>query len=225
MADLPSARVNPGRPFLKCGTDFSEPFWISPRRGKGVKPLKMYVCVFVCFATKAVHLELVSDLSAQACIAALKRFIGRRGKPAEIFSDCGTNFIGAKNYLKAYTMESLGTYLTDEGVKWTMNVPSASHFGGLWEAAVRSMKFHMRRVIGSQILSQEEFLTCLVEIEAILNSRPLVAASEDPNFSVNTPGHFIIGSELKSVPEPDVTNEKILIRERSKLVTQISQSF
>ncbi|KFM71288.1 hypothetical protein X975_00963, partial [Stegodyphus mimosarum] len=226
MADLPSARVNPGRPFLRSGTDFSGPFLISPRRGRGVKPLKMYVCVFVCFATKAVHLELVSDLSAQACIGALKRFIGRRGKPAEIFSDCGTNFIGAKNYLKACTIEALGTYLTNEGIKWTMNVPSAPHFGGLWEAAVKSMKFHMRRVIGSQILSQEEFSTCLVEIEAILNSRPLVAASEDPNdFSVITPGHFIIGSELKSVPEPDVTNEKIPIRERWKLVTQISQSF
>ncbi|XP_035227976.1 uncharacterized protein LOC118200158 [Stegodyphus dumicola] len=128
MADLPFARVNPGRPFLKCGTDISRPFLISPRRGRGVKPLKMYVCVFVCFATKAVHLELASDLSAQACIAALKRFIGRRGKPAEIFSDCGTNFIGAKNYLKACTMEALGTYLTNEGVKWTMNVPSAPHF-------------------------------------------------------------------------------------------------
>ncbi|XP_035230397.1 uncharacterized protein LOC118202345 [Stegodyphus dumicola] len=123
-------------------------------------------------------------------------------------------------------MESLGTYLTNEGVKWTINIPSAPHFGGLWEAAVKSMKFHMRCVIGSQILSQEEFSTCLVEIEAILNSRPLVAASEDPNdFSVITPGHFIIGFELKSVPEPDVRNEKIPIRERWKLVTQISQSF
>ncbi|GFU16156.1 uncharacterized protein NPIL_216621, partial [Nephila pilipes] len=83
-----------------------------------------------------------------------------------------------------------------------------------------------KRVIGSQILSQEEFSISLTEIEAVLNSRPLVAASDDPNdFSVITPGHFLIGSELKSVPDPDYTSEKIPIRERWKLVAQISQSF
>ena len=161
MADLPSSRVNPGRAFLKCGTDFTGPFLISHRRGRGVKPSKMYVCVFVCFSTKAVHFELVSDLSASSCIAALKRFVARRGKPVEIFSDCGTNFIGAKNYLKVSAKESIGSYLTNESIKWTMNVPSAPHFGGLWEAAFKAMKHHMRRVIGMQILTQEEFSTIL----------------------------------------------------------------
>ncbi|GFS46657.1 uncharacterized protein NPIL_147901 [Nephila pilipes] len=96
-----------------------------------------------------------------------------------------------------------------------MNVPSAPHFGGLWKAAVKSMKFPMIRVIGSHILSQEEFSTSLEKIEAVLNSRPLVAASDDLNdFSVITPGHFFIGSELKSVPEPNYTREKIPIRKR-----------
>lgn len=84
----------------------------------------------------------------------------------------------------------------------------------------------MRRVIGSQILSDEEFITCLVEIEAVLNSRPLVATTEDPNdYSVITPGHFLIGSELKAIPEPNRIEEKIPIRQRWKLLTQISQSF
>ena len=77
MADLPSSRVNPGRPFLICGTDLYGSFLISHRHGKGVKPLKMYVCVFVCFSTKAVRFELVGDLNANSCIAALKRFLAR----------------------------------------------------------------------------------------------------------------------------------------------------
>ncbi|GFS36282.1 uncharacterized protein NPIL_664201 [Nephila pilipes] len=167
MADLPAARVNPGRAFLKGGMDFAGPFLITPRRGRAVKAIKVHICVFVCFTTKAVHLELASDLSAQTCIAALKRFIA----------------------------------------KWTMNVLSAPHFGGLWKAAVKSMKFHMKRDIGSQILSQEEFSTSLAEIEAVLNSRLLVAASDEPNdFSVVAPGHFLIGSELKNVPEPYYRN-------------------
>jgi len=226
MADLPATRVNPGRAFLRSGTDFCEPFLVTPRRARGIKPLKMYVCVFVCFTTKAIHLELISDLSSDACISGLKRFIGRRGKPLEIYSDCGTNFIGTKNNLLSWQTESIGRYLVDEGVKWKHIVPSAPHFGGLWEAAVKSMKFHLKRVLGTQILSQEEFTTVLVEIEAVLNSRPLVAASDDPDdYTAITPGHFLIGSELKRLPEPDFTELKIPIRERLRLISQISQSF
>ncbi|KAF8792537.1 hypothetical protein HNY73_004121 [Argiope bruennichi] len=96
MADLPASPVIKGRAFLRVGTDFCGPFLITPRRGRGVRPVKMYVCVFVCFITKAVHLEQVSDLSTDAFLASFKRFVGRRGKPAEIFSDCETNFVGAK---------------------------------------------------------------------------------------------------------------------------------
>ena len=96
MADLPSSRVNPGRPFLICGTDFCGQFLISHRHGRGVKPLKMYACVFVCFTTKAVHFKLVGDLSENSCIAALKRFIAWQERPVKIFSNCGTNYIRAK---------------------------------------------------------------------------------------------------------------------------------
>ncbi|GFT15177.1 uncharacterized protein NPIL_334861 [Nephila pilipes] len=101
MVNLPVARVNPGREFLKSGMDFEGPFLITSRRGRGVKAIKMHVCVFVCFTTKVIHLELSSDLSAQTCIAALKRFIARRGKPTEICSDRGTNFIVANNFLRS----------------------------------------------------------------------------------------------------------------------------
>ncbi|KAF8777396.1 hypothetical protein HNY73_014264 [Argiope bruennichi] len=100
MADLPASRVIPGRAFLRAGRDVCGQFLSTPRRGRGVKPVKMYACVFVCFITKAVHLELVSDLSTDAFLPSFKRFIGRRGEPAEIFSDCGTNIVEAKYVLK-----------------------------------------------------------------------------------------------------------------------------
>ncbi|GFT68814.1 uncharacterized protein NPIL_282371 [Nephila pilipes] len=107
IAYLPAARGNPGREFLKGGRDFAGPFFIPSRHGKGVKALKLHVCVFVCFTTKAIHLEMVSDLSAQTCIAALKRFIARRRKPKEIFSDCGTNFFDTKNFLRSWELETV----------------------------------------------------------------------------------------------------------------------
>ncbi|XP_055924428.1 uncharacterized protein LOC129956530 [Argiope bruennichi] len=186
----------------------------------------MYVCVFVCFITKAVHLELVSDLSTDAFLASFKRFVGRRRKPAEIFSDCGTNFVKAKHVLKLWSSETIGRYLANEGVVRRTNVPSAPHFSGLWEASVKAMKYHLKRVIGCQILTNEEFSTVLVETEAVLNSRPLVVASNDPDdFSVITPDHFLVGSELQKIPEPDLTDQKISIQDRLKLTSQISQFF
>ncbi|XP_035215739.1 uncharacterized protein LOC118189268 [Stegodyphus dumicola] len=171
--------------------------------------MKIYVCVFVCFSAKAVHLEQVGDMTTDSFIAALKRFIARRGRPKEMYSDCGSNFIGANRQLKSYrSNQRVARYLTEEEIKWNFNPPSAPHFGGLWETVVKAMKYHMRRAIGSQVLIFEEFATYLAEVEACLNSRPLVAISSDPDdFSVITPGHFLIGTSLKAIPEPNVARD------------------
>ncbi|GBN34828.1 hypothetical protein AVEN_61683-1, partial [Araneus ventricosus] len=227
MGDLPPSRVNPSRAFSKVGVDLSGPFQVKPRKGRGIRPMKTYACIFVCFTVKAVHLEMLGDLSSDCFIAALKRFAARRGKPDEIFSDCGTNFIGASKELKAVcSTESVSNFLCTNEIVWHFNPPSAPHFGGLWEAAVKSMKFHLRRAIGAQILIYEEFSTLLVQIEACLNSRPLVPVSSDPDdLSVITPANFLIGSTLDAIPERDVTNFTIPLADRWKLVQQISQSF
>ncbi|XP_055932985.1 uncharacterized protein LOC129963006 [Argiope bruennichi] len=115
------------------------------------------------FLTKAVHLELVSDLSTDAFLASFKRFVGRRGKPAEIFSDWAINFVEAKHVLKLWSSEAIGRYFANEGVVWRTNVPSAPYFGRLWEASVKSMKYYLKRVIGCQILNNEVFSTVLVD--------------------------------------------------------------
>ncbi|GBL84113.1 hypothetical protein AVEN_118534-1 [Araneus ventricosus] len=227
MGDLPPSRVNPIRAFSKVGVDLSGPFQVKPRKRRGIRPMKTYACIFVCFTVKAVHLEMLGDLSSDCFIAALKRFAARRGKSDEIFSDCGTNFIGASKELKAVcSTESVANFLCTNEIVWHFNPPSAPHFGGLWEAAVKSMKFHLRRAIGAQILIYEEFSTLLVQIEACLNSRPLVPVSSDPDdLSVITPANFLIGSTLDAIPERDVTNFTIPLADRWKLVQQISQSF
>ncbi|GBO41555.1 hypothetical protein AVEN_248823-1 [Araneus ventricosus] len=231
MADLPRSRVQPSRVFSRVGTDYAGPFLIKPRRGRGTQRMKCYICVFVCFTTKAVHIEIVGDLTSEAFIAALKRFIGRRGKPTEVYSDCGTNFIAADRELRRVVAslrkdEPVNKFFMEESIRWKFNPPAAPHFGGLWEAAIKSAKLHLKRTIGKQILTYEEFLTLIIQIEACLNSRPLCPISEDPSeLAVLTPGHFIIGTALTTLPEENLLDEKISNLKRWKLTQQLFQSF
>ncbi|XP_027841687.2 uncharacterized protein LOC114123039 [Aphis gossypii] len=100
MADLPRSRVTECRPFSRVGIDYAGPLLMKEHRLRKARQYKVYVAVFICFAVKAVHLEVVSDLSTDAFIAALNRFVARRGLPTDIYSDCGTNFVGAAAQLK-----------------------------------------------------------------------------------------------------------------------------
>ncbi|XP_028161950.1 uncharacterized protein LOC114353953 isoform X1 [Ostrinia furnacalis] len=100
MGQLPLNRTQLDFPFQNCNVDYAGPVLIADRKGRGCKLLKSYLCIFVCSAVKAVHLELVTDLTTEAYMAALNRFVARRGKPQSITSDNGTNFVGASNDLQ-----------------------------------------------------------------------------------------------------------------------------
>ncbi|XP_044764104.1 uncharacterized protein LOC123320759 [Coccinella septempunctata] len=222
MRNLPPVRVTSVKPFQCVGVDFGGPFFTTPSRSKGVRSHKSYVCLFVCFATKALHLELVSDLSSSAFLAALRRFISRRGRCNKIFSDCGTNFKGASRELSQYMKEAS----EEERIEWGFNPPSAPHFGGLWESGIKSVKSHLYKVIGEQKLTFEEFYTVLVQIEAILNSRPLCPMSSDPNdVSALTPGHFLTLAPLSTFPEPDLSEIPLNRLSRWQLLSRLHRDF
>ncbi|XP_076301650.1 uncharacterized protein LOC143219633 [Lasioglossum baleicum] len=232
MGNLPAARITPTRPFFRAGIDYAGPIQLRAGRGRGQRTSKGYIAVFICLATKAVHLEAVSDGSTETFLAALKRFIARRGRCAELYSDCGRNFIGANHELRALLRESTqqggGTFAaaSREGIVWKFNPPSAPHFGGIWEAAVKSVKHHLRRIIGEQILSFEELTTLLTGIEACLNSRPLQPLSDDPGDpAALTPGHFLIGEPLTAIPEPSLEDLPVSRLSRWQLIQQLQQHF
>lgn len=125
-------------------------------------------------------MELVSDLSSKAFIAELRRMISRRGFIHKIFSDNGLNFVGANRIIQHETLEgkldyqdAINNALLEMNIEWQFISPSAPHFGGLWEAGVKSTKYHLKRIIGETKLTYEEFTTVLAQIGATLNTRPL----------------------------------------------------
>ena len=83
--------------------------------------------------------------------------------------------------------------------------PNLPHFGGMWEAGVKSLKYHWKRIVGKALLTFEEFNTLLTQVEAYLSSQPLIALSNEPNDPTYfSPGHFLIGAPLTSFPQPDL---------------------
>ncbi|XP_071652700.1 uncharacterized protein [Temnothorax longispinosus] len=232
MGELPKARVSMAGPFHTTSVDYGGPFLIKDRKGRGCKTSKCYVGLFVCFVTKAIHLELISDMTSESFIAALRRFASRRGKPAYIYSDNGTNFVGANrelNELAQFLMKEqtmLSESINEIGINWQFIPAYSPHFGGSWEAGIKSAKHHLKRVASNLTLTFEEFYTLLTQIKAILNSRPLTPMSTDPNdLTPLTPAHFLIGKSLTSVADPDLTHLPESRLSRWQLIQNVQQHF
>ncbi|GFT36167.1 integrase catalytic domain-containing protein [Trichonephila clavipes] len=156
----------------------------------------------------ALKKEAVTDLTTEAFIAALKRLCARRGRISTLMSDNATNFKGAAAELNRFIKlicnknETLANYFASEAIQWKFIPPRSPNFGGLWEAGVKSFKHHLYRTLVNSKITFEEFETIIIQIEGILNSRPLVPLSDNINeYEFLTPGHFIIGRPISAIPE------------------------
>ena len=234
MGQLPAARVAEAHPFTTTGIDFAGPFMIKTSHLRRAPAVKGYLCVMVCFSTKAIHLEVVTAMTTEAFLAALKRFTSRRGLPTDIYTDNGGNFRGAANDLKELyqllqTDEWTGVlkaFFLKHHISWHFIPERAPHFGGLWEAAVKSAKYHLRRVVGEQKLTYEEFSTITAQVEACLNSRPLLPVDSHSPDGIRppTPGHALIGRPIVAYPETFIP-EQATNNNRWTLQQGIVQSF
>lgn len=237
MGHLPKVRVTLNesvRPFTSSGVDFAGPLYIK-QKGRGRTRLKAYMCLFVCLVTKSVHIELVDDMSTDGFINALQRFVSRRGAPNEMWSDNGTNFKGAKNEFRdlyellssSEHQERVNDYCNMKiGTNWHCIPARAPNHGGIWESAIKIAKYHLTRSLGYADLTFSELETVLCMVEATMNSRPLVPVSSDPRDDLPlTPGHFIVGDPIKSLPEPYVENVNLSYLKRWKRVVAIKQQL
>ena len=234
LGQLPTDRLDPGHIFDRVGVDYAGPIMVKSGSVRRPTLTKSYVCVFVSFTVKAVHLEPVSDLTTAAFLAALRRFVVRRGKPCVIWSDHGTNFVGASRELRELftfldrpeTRHSISNHCTTQNIEWHFTPEQAPHFGGLWEAAVKSFKQHFRKVVGNVRLTYEELATTLAQIEACLNSRPLTPLPDaDDGSEALTPGHFLIGKPLEALPDSPKEGSSISLLRRWRLCQALVQHF
>ena len=156
IGQLPPERLQPATPFTHVGIDYAGPLLV--KRGNPRKPtlVKTYVCLFLCFSTKATHLELVYDFTTDAFLAALTRFVARCGVPETILSDNDTNFVGAKNELsnlfsmiqEQQTQDAVHHFSATRSIRWKFSPSRSLHFGGMWESGVKSMKLQLRKHVG-----------------------------------------------------------------------------
>lgn len=234
MGNLPSVRVCEATPFANTGVDFCGPFYIKEKKYRNRTRIKVYICVFICMSIKAVHLEVVSDFSSDGFLATLRRFVARRGVPTHIYSDNGTNFVGANNQLKElYALFNsdkhknlVERFSSEHHITWHFIPPIAPHFGGLWESTVKLFKHHFRRVVGDSLFTFEELNTFTIEVEGILNSRPITSLSSDPNdMLVLTPAHYLIGKPLTTLTEGNLSSVPANRLSTWQHITKVRQDF
>ena len=190
MSPLPSYRITLGKiAFESTGVDYFGPILV--KRGRSL--VKRWGCLFTCMRIRAVHLELVYNLTADSFRMALMRFINRRGAPREIFSDNGSNFIGLSRELKEMVGglpgDSLSNELVGRGIQCNIQPPNVSHRGGVWERLIRSTRRILQAISTHQPMCDETLHTLFTEVERILNNRPLVPCYDDnkdpPTLSPN----------------------------------------
>ena len=198
---LPSCRVKEAPAFTYIGLDYVGPLYV---KSTSEKDRKVRICLFTCCVTRAVHLEVVPNLTAQAFLRCFRRYVARRSTPSFVISDNAKTFKSASKELeKIMNDPSVIRHFTQEGIKWSYNLEKAPWWGGFYERLVKSLKSGLKKTIGRAKLTQDELVTVVAEAEMILNCRPISYVSTEDLEEPLTPAHLIIGRRINALPEVD----------------------
>lgn len=230
MSELPKERVEVSEPFVYCGMDCFGPFTTK----QGHKEHKRYGLLFTCISSRAVHIEMLEDLSTDSFINALRCFISLRGAVSRLYCDQGTNFVGAKNELKEALKQcdtnALEVFLADKQCEFVFNAPSASHAGGVWERQIRTIRNILNATLAqsSGRFDDASLRTLFYEAMSIINGRPLnVNTINDPKSPEPlTPNHLILMKSKVALPPPGkFIQEDLYARKRGRRVQYLTEQF
>ena len=216
---LPKDRVDEPVPFTVTGVDFAGPLYV--KNCENTK-IKVYICLFTCASTRAVHLEIVTNLTEKFFMLAFRRFCSRKSVPKTMISDNALTFITASKEFKLLTNSlSLKDKLNDYGAEWKFIPSRAPWYGGFWERMIGLTKNILRKILGTNCVNLEILQTVISEIEAILNDRPLTyVSSESCDPEPLTPSHLLYGRRITRLPYPSDITENI-----DKLTVPTSTTF
>jgi hypothetical protein len=227
---LPIERLSPTRPWTYVGVDFTGPIYLrtDSRNAKDTK--KAWICLFVCMSTRAVHLELVLSLTSAVFLDAYRRMVGRRGYPLVMYSDNAKTFHAASRELvemfAALDVDKIRNDLATE-VEWRFIPEHAPHWGGFYERMNRTIKWHLRRILGQKSLADDEMRTVLCEVEGMVNSRPLTQVTGGHgDGQIVTPSDLMFGYNLRSMPDPSaLRTDDVSLVKRWKHRLALTQHF
>ena len=225
---LPEFRVTQLKPFQFVGVDFAGPLYVKPS-DVTLKP-KCWLCLFTCCTTRAVHLELVPDLSTSTFMNCFERFCGRRGIPSKVISDNGKTFKSASRAIaKIFNDTEVQTHFAQR-VSWIFNLERAPWWGGFFERLIKSAKRCLKKVVGQSTLTYDELVTLVVEVEAVLNLRPLTYLSVDDLSEPVMPSHgyrvlSLPDVELSEPEDPDYNLDRVEVTRRAQHLKAVLSRF
>jgi len=233
MADLPIERHTPSPPFTYVDVDVFGPWNIVTRRTRGGSAAsKRWAVLFSCLTTRAIHIELIEEMSSSSFINAVRRFYAIRGKVNEFVSDRGTNFVGATADLGATVINvedyPVKEFLHKTGVVWKFNPPHASHFGGAWERMIGVARHLLDSMLPdhNRCLTHEVLSTFMAEVSAIVNARPLVPVSTDTDSPlILSPAILLTQKTGSQVESYQHLNIKDIYRSQWKHVQVLAECF
>lgn len=226
MADLPEERMEMTPPFTYCGIDCFGPFYVKEAR----KELKKYGLIFTCMCSRAIHIEMLDDLTTDAFINALRGFIAIRGHVRQLRCDQGTNFVGARGEFMKAIKDLDHEQLKEYGCEFIMNFPSSSHMGGVWERQIRTIRSVLTVILdqSAKRLDSASLRTFLYEVMAIINSRPLtIEHLNDPtSLEPLTPNHILMMKSNIIFPPPgEFVSSDLYLRKRWRQVQFLANEF
>ncbi|XP_026331205.1 uncharacterized protein LOC113238591 [Hyposmocoma kahamanoa] len=227
MGDLPKARVaHHQRPFSYCGLDLFGPMEVTVGRRRE----KRYGVLFTCLTVRAVHIELVSSLTSDTLIMALRRMAARRGWPRHLYSDNGTNLRGADTELRRSVQEldteKLKCHGVNKGMEWTFIPPASPHWGGAWERLIRKVKTSLKVILNERAPRDEVLNTLMAEVENIVNSRPLMHVSvECGDVQSLTPNHFLLGTSSNLPAIGTFDNSDLYLRKHWRTAQKLTDMY